>query len=185
MNKIIWFGVFFIFLLGACATQQKQTPEGYSDETQAKSFAEDPDIINNLEKELLKTLADSKVTTVHREGDLLSMSFQDILAFDPDSIELKPGLHLEVNLIASVLAKYPEATIRVEGHTDNHGSQKHNLKLSEQRAVKVRNLLFDLNVGNRWIEAVGYGESKPISSNDTEEGRSMNRRVEIKLEPLL
>lgn len=69
--------------------------------------------------------------------------------------------------------------IEIEGHTDNKGSHEYNVKLSTQRAEIVRQYLLNKNVQPFRVKAIGYGEDKPIAENDTEEGRSINRRVEF------
>jgi OOP family OmpA-OmpF porin len=73
---------------------------------------------------------------------------------------------------------YPNMTIRIEGHTDNVGSDTYNQKLSEDRARAVFTYLQSKNMGNR-ASSIGYGESKPIATNETDEGRAQNRRVEF------
>ena len=69
--------------------------------------------------------------------------------------------------------------MELAGHTDSVGSEAYNQQLSQRRAESVRNYLLDLGVDPDQLTAVGYGESKPIRSNDTEEGRERNRRVEF------
>jgi outer membrane protein OmpA-like peptidoglycan-associated protein len=99
--------------------------------------------------------------------------------FDYDSDRLKPGAYNELNRITNVLNQYPQTTILVEGHTDSRGSDQYNQQLSERRAQSVKNALVQQGVDPRRIEAVGYGESQPISSSD-----AMNRRVNIVINPV-
>jgi outer membrane protein OmpA-like peptidoglycan-associated protein len=139
--------------------------------------------VDNLERDLRQAVAASEAATVSREGDHLAVTFQGDVTFDKGSAIVKPGLHAEINRLARVLAQYPEAVIRVEGHTDSKGSAENNMKLSLARAESVRNLLFKQGVGNRWIEIAGFGETRPIAENDTEAGRQRNRRVEIMIFP--
>jgi outer membrane protein OmpA-like peptidoglycan-associated protein len=70
------------------------------------------------------------------------------------------------------------ARIRVSGHTDNLGNPKKNQALSEARAKSVRDYLMARGIDGSRIEAVGYGDQQPVASNDTEEGRQQNRRIE-------
>lgn len=83
--------------------------------------------------------------------------------------------------LASLLAAHPEARIRVEGHTDSRGDDRANLSLSEARAQSVASELARLGVDAGRIQAVGYGESRPLAGNDTEADRRRNRRVEIRV----
>ena len=81
------------------------------------------------------------------------------------------------------MVKYPQTSILVEGHTDSTGSDAYNQQLSERRANSVRKLLVQRGVQEQRITILGYGESRPIATNATPEGRQMNRRVEIRINP--
>jgi outer membrane protein OmpA-like peptidoglycan-associated protein len=81
--------------------------------------------------------------------------------------------------LATVLNKYPDTDILVEGDTDATGSAEYNVALSERRAQSVTNYLTSLSVASSRIGMVGLGETNPVASNDTEYGRQQNRRVEI------
>ena len=81
--------------------------------------------------------------------------------------------------LATNFQRYPDETVSVEGHTDNVGSPEYNQGLSERRAYSVRDYLASQGVTPSRISAIGYGEARPKSSNDTPEGRQLNRRVEI------
>ena len=79
---------------------------------------------------------------------------------------------------------YPKATITVEGHTDSYGSDAANQKLSTKRADAVREyLLASGNIEPTLVRATGFGETKPIASNETKEGRRKNRRIDIVIHP--
>lgn len=135
------------------------------------------------EQEMRQALADSEAAAVRREGNLLTIALKGDLTFETDSTTVKPGLHKELDRIANVMVQYPQTLIRVEGHTDNSGSEEHNQDLSERRAGNVRNLLVMRGVAFDRIEVIGYGEALPVAANRTESGRQMNRRVEIKVAP--
>ncbi|MBD3810556.1 MAG: OmpA family protein, partial [Sulfuricurvum sp.] len=85
--------------------------------------------------------------------------------------------------IANVMVKYPETKIEVQGHTDSIGDNNTNLSLSQLRAQSVTSYLTAKGVDSNRIRSVGFGETMPIASNDTAEGREKNRRVEIKIIP--
>ncbi len=81
---------------------------------------------------------------------------------------------------------FPESRVRVEGHTDSHGTDAANLKLSSERAQAVRQyLVANMGMDISRIEAVGYGESRPVATNETAEGRARNRRIDVVITPNL
>ncbi len=140
-------------------------------------------MMDNQEKEMRAVLAQSEAAAVTREGNLLSVTFKGDVTFDTNSAELRPGLYNEINRVAGVLNQYPDTLIRVEGHTDSRGSYEYNMDLSRRRADNVKTLLVMRGVAENRIEVVGYGETMPVATNDTEAGRQKNRRVEIRIAP--
>jgi len=102
----------------------------------------------------------------------------DIL-FDFNSYALRSESKSTLQNLADNFRKYPDEQISVEGHTDAVGSLEANQRLSEQRADTVRNYLVDQGVSGTRISSIGYGETRPKATNDTPEGRQLNRRVEI------
>ncbi|MGA2295937.1 MAG: OmpA family protein [FCB group bacterium] len=101
--------------------------------------------------------------------------------FDYNLSELKEESFPELNRIIKFLNNNPNVEIEIAGHTDNVGSSAFNIKLSEDRAKAVADYFFKNNVNQKRVKYKGYGESKPIASNDTEEGKQLNRRVEFKI----
>lgn len=140
-------------------------------------------MMDNQEQEMRTALAASEATAVRREGDLLAIMFKGDLTFATNSAEVKPGLYPELDRIAAILNQYPQTLIRIEGHTDSTGTEAYNQDLSERRAGAVKNLLIQRNVQGSRMQAIGFGKTMPIASNDTESGRQMNRRVELKIAP--
>ncbi len=102
--------------------------------------------------------------------------------FEYDRAELKPNTQriLREEVVA-LMNQEPDLTVRVEGHTDSHGSDAYNQGLSKRRANSVKDFLVGDGIAASRITAIGYGESRPAASNDTAEGRARNRRVEIKV----
>jgi OOP family OmpA-OmpF porin len=120
---------------------------------------------------------------VLREGNdivirLVGLNFPSAKAtLDPQSFGLLTKVRNAINA-------FPEATISILGHTDSHGSDEKNLQLSTERAEAVKQyLLANSKFVASQIQAIGYGESKPIASNETAEGRAANRRVEVVIHP--
>ena len=101
----------------------------------------------------------------------------DRVGFEPDSATLTPDSRTELSGIASILNAYPNVHLKIGGYTDNSGDPTDNLTLSRARATSVRDTLVSMGVPADRLEAEGYGETNPIASNDTEEGRAENRRV--------
>ncbi len=106
------------------------------------------------------------------------------LAFEPGSAEPRAGYERVLERAAALIRLYPEAPVRIEGHTDSVGPAERNRLLSLQRARRVRQLLAEhYGIDSRRIEVLGVGEARPIASNDTPEGRARNRRIELWLHP--
>ena len=107
-----------------------------------------------------------------------SVSAEVVIEFDFDSHELRTSEYGDVRRIAEFMREHPRADAVIEGHTDSMGSDRYNQKLSEERAQAVLNRLVDAEgIARSRITALAFGESRPIASNDTEEGRQRNRRV--------
>jgi outer membrane protein OmpA-like peptidoglycan-associated protein len=101
------------------------------------------------------------------------------LFFDFGKSDLRPESFPELDRAVDFLNKYPSITIEVGGHTDNVGSDGDNKKLSQERAKSVENYLLKKSISAARLQSAGYGESKPVTKNDTDENRQMNRRVEF------
>jgi outer membrane protein OmpA-like peptidoglycan-associated protein len=112
------------------------------------------------------------------EGEIDVRLTSDIL-FDVDSWSLRPESRATLRDLATNFQRYPDNLIDVEGHTDSTGTTAHNQTLSENRAGSVRDYLIAEGVPGRNVTARGYGESQPKATNETPEGRQLNRRVEI------
>jgi outer membrane protein OmpA-like peptidoglycan-associated protein len=103
--------------------------------------------------------------------------------FDFDKAQVKEASYGDIKNLADFLTQYPQTTTVVEGHTDSVGTDAYNQRLSERRAAAVRSVLVDqYGVAGTRVNAVGYGESRPVADNATEAGRAINRRVEAEVE---
>jgi len=121
---------------------------------------------------------------VSRDGDVIKLNLPDGVTFDFAKYDLKPQFYPALNTIASTLKEYNQTIVEVSGHTDSVGSDAANQTLSERRANSVANYLIGQGVQPARFEVVGMGERYPVASNDTDSGRALNRRVEIRLLPL-
>ena len=98
--------------------------------------------------------------------------------FDNDKSLVKPNYYPEVKRVADFMARHPEVSGTIEGHTDSNASDSYNLKLSQRRVDAVKQILIDkFGIESSRLNAIGYGESRPIATNATAEGRQQNRRV--------
>ncbi|MFN8358200.1 MAG: OmpA family protein [Spirosomataceae bacterium] len=99
--------------------------------------------------------------------------------FEYAKATLQAESYPELNRLVEMLTKSPKMTLEIAGHTDDKGTDENNLKLSQERAESVRNYLLSKGVAPARLQAKGYGESKPMVANDTDENRQKNRRVEF------
>ena len=116
-------------------------------------------------------------------GEAILVNLPDGVTFDVGSSTLKPAFRDTLSTVADSLVTYPNSLVDVYGHTDSTGSDAFNQTLSERRAQTVANYLQSQGVSSARIRWQGFGETLPIASNDTAEGRAQNRRVEIKIIP--
>lgn len=112
-------------------------------------------------------------------GEGWELSIADRLLFDLDSVELKPGMQVTVARVADSLLRVGIDAARVEGHTDASGASTYNAGLSESRASAVAAAMQGRGFGAANLALRGWGETRPIADNESEEGRAQNRRVVI------
>lgn len=119
------------------------------------------------------------IDVTRTDEDELKVTVRNEILFDFDSAALRSTSRDELREMADVFNRYGDTTIVVAGHTDSTGSTSYNQRLSERRASAVSNYLEDLGVSGHRLDAYGYGESRPKTSNDSASGRQRNRRVEL------
>lgn len=130
----------------------------------------------------LRSALDSQVT-ITNTGDRLIVSFPEAILFASGSFTVRPGLNDDMFALAQSLDRYPQSTIQIVGHTDSDGDAASNQILSERRANAVADVLLNQGVPFNRVRTFGRGESQPIASNFTPEGKAQNRRVEIVILP--
>lgn len=140
-----------------------------------------------LEQSLEKEIRDKQVRLEMQEKGLVITFVSEVL-FDSGKANLRPESLNSLNKVAKILVEnVPENNIGIEGHTDNepikHSKWKSNWELSAHRALSVLEHLESRGVDSKRLSASGYGEYQPVASNDTAEGRKLNRRVEIVILP--
>ena len=131
------------------------------------------------QQEELKQVPGMQNVQVNEKEQTINAALQILFKVNSDVID--SGEARKLDDLAAVFAKYPENILVIEGHTDSDGSEEYNQKLSEKRAKSVENFLRGKNINIASLSSVGYGESRPVASNDTSAGKSANRRVELKI----
>jgi len=145
--------------------------------------------MDSQKKDLEKVLAPEvqsgaiNIARVDQNNLLITMTAQT--AFDFDSTSIKPGFHSTMDKIANVLVRYGKTHLTVVGHTDNVGTNQYNQTLSERRSGAVADYLRTKGVIPQRLVSMGQGENSPRATNANEEGRRLNRRVEIVVEPIV
>lgn len=138
--------------------------------------------MDRQQAELRRELAGSGVE-VERRGDDIVLNMPSDVTFGVDQSDVQSRFYPVLDDIAATLSRYPQTLIDVAGHADSTGADAYNQALSERRASSVASYLVSRGVLQDRLYVVGYGESRPIASNATEQGRAQNRRVEITVRP--
>ncbi len=127
------------------------------------------------------TIANNGCPEITEEDEeRLSLAAQSV-NFETNSARLTPESREILNEVATLLQRYSTYNVRIEGHTDNTGSASYNQKISEQRAKACYDYLITRGISSSRMSYVGYGEERPIATNDTAAGRETNRRVAFEL----
>ncbi len=116
---------------------------------------------------------------VERVGESIRVIFDSGILFSTGSSTITATSRNNIEQLARILNRYSDTNIVIEGHTDDIGSEATNQLLSERRAESVATLLKVYGVSGSRVSPVGYGETRPVSTNETETGRRLNRRVEV------
>ena len=161
----------------ARAAAQAQQQSAQAEMEKARKAAEQAEAEKaDLRARLLSLLNTILQTRDSARGLIVNMS--DVL-FDTGSYTLKPGAREKLAKISGILLAHPGLTLQIEGHTDSVGSDEYNQQLSERRAGSVQDFLVQQGVAAASVTAIGFGKTEPVASNDTSEGRQLNRRVEL------
>jgi outer membrane protein OmpA-like peptidoglycan-associated protein len=122
--------------------------------------------------------------SVTRNGNDLILNMPGNITFKTASADLNANFYQVLDSVTLVLKEFDKTLIDVEGHTDSDGSDSYNMQLSQQRAGSVGAYLQSHGVNPQRIVTVGVGEARPVASNATADGKQLNRRVELKLQPI-
>jgi outer membrane protein OmpA-like peptidoglycan-associated protein len=122
--------------------------------------------------------------SVTRMGDNITLNMPSNITFALNSADLNGQFYNALDGVSMVLKEYDKTVIEVAGHTDSSGSDQYNQALSQRRAQSVAGYLSSHGVKSQRLITVGAGESHPVASNDNEQGRAANRRVELTIVPI-
>ncbi|RFF32240.1 OmpA family protein [Wenzhouxiangella sediminis] len=139
--------------------------------------------MDRQEAELRRQLEGSGVS-VTRRGNEIILNMPGNVTFDLDSASLRSEFFEVLNSVALVLDEYEKTVLVIDGHTDSTGPRDYNMALSERRAEAVGDYLVAQGIDPVRLATYGYGPDHPVASNETEEGRQANRRVELTLMPV-
>jgi outer membrane protein OmpA-like peptidoglycan-associated protein len=134
---------------------------------------------NYMDRQAEEMKKDLKNAKIERIGEGIKITFDSGILFDVDKADLRTEARSNIANLSKILNKYPDTNILIEGHTDSTGSFEHNQVLSERRAQSVADFAATTGVVTSRIQTKGYGETQPVASNATKEGRQENRRVEV------
>lgn len=135
------------------------------------------------EAKLRKQLRDTGVS-VEREGNNINLIMPGHITFASNSPNINASFYAVLDSVALVLEEYDRTLVVVAGHTDSDGSHAYNKTLSHHRASSVSYYLSSRGVDEVRLETIGFGETRPVTNNDTSAGKQANRRVEITLLPV-
>ncbi len=139
--------------------------------------------MDNQEKKLRQQTAGTGINVV-RDGDNLILDLPSEVTFDVNSATINSQFGASLDKVSTTLAEFEQTYVDILGHTDSTGSDGYNQQLSERRADSVAVYLSGRGVNQARLATRGFGESQPRASNVTEEGRALNRRVEIRVVPV-
>ncbi|MEZ5817940.1 MAG: OmpA family protein [Hyphomicrobiaceae bacterium] len=154
----------------AAAQQAEEERRRAEAEERAKADADRLAKLTPTEKKKVVDFCQDALSRVVREG---------IINFNRASFDLDPASYPTLNKVADAANRCPALVVEIEGHTDSEGTPERNKRLSDRRANAVREYLSRAGVEPSRLEAIGYGETRPIAPNDTASGRAMNRRIEF------
>lgn len=133
-------------------------------------------------EEIAREIPNAEV--IHQEGEQgIVVNFSSKVLFGTDKSDLTANSKATINDLASILNKYPDTDLTIQGHTDSTGPEAYNQTLSEKRAQSVADYLKMQGVTAERLTSIGFGETQPVADNSTNDGRAENRRVSFVIVP--
>jgi outer membrane protein OmpA-like peptidoglycan-associated protein len=134
---------------------------------------------NYMDKQADEMARDIEGAKIERVGEGIKITFDSGILFAVNSSTLEPSAKNNIGKLSVILNKYSDTNILVTGHTDYDGTEQYNQTLSEGRAKSVSNYAMSRGINYNRLSVIGLGEGEPVASNETAEGKRLNRRVEI------
>lgn len=134
---------------------------------------------NYMDRQAAEIRRDVQGAQVERVGEGIRVVFDSGILFSTGSSTINSSSRYNIEKLARIMNNYKDTNVVIEGHTDTVGNEATNQTLSERRAESVGSLLRAYGVSGSRISSVGYGETRPVATNETEAGRRLNRRVEV------
>lgn len=138
--------------------------------------------MQNQEEKLRQQTAGTGVE-VTRQDDNVILNMPGHVTFSTDSAQITPAFYSTLDQVTATINEYRDTQVQIAGHTDSTGSDSYNQQLSERRAQAVASYFLGRGIAGNRVSTIGYGEARPVASNETADGRQQNRRVEIILSP--
>jgi outer membrane protein OmpA-like peptidoglycan-associated protein len=136
------------------------------------------------QEQKLRMQLENTGVSVTRNGDNIILNMPGNVTFNTDSAMIKGSFYDVLSSVVIVVKEFDKTLIEIAGHTDSTGSDQYNQNLSEKRSASVGQYFMAQGIDRMRIMTMGYGESRPIADNTTDQGRQLNRRVELTLVPL-
>ncbi|QBX99865.1 OmpA family protein [Rhodophyticola sp. CCM32] len=140
-------------------------------------------MLDRQARDLRSSMANDQIR-IDNTGEELVVTMPEGILFAVDSAAIRASLQSDIRALARNLQQYPDTTVDVVGHTDDTGSASYNQDLSTRRAGAVAGVILEQGVAPYRVRSYGRGETAPVASNSTPEGRQLNRRVEIIIRPV-
>jgi OOP family OmpA-OmpF porin len=157
-------------------------PEGFQYKISVFKFGEDFNFERPLDiPNIIGAIKYSKVLKIKLVTEYIRVYKLENVYFDFDKANLKKESFPALEILLKELIQKPAMRIEIAGHTDNKGSLEYNIRLSQQRSDAVVDWLVQKGIDNNRLLPKGYGETQPVASNDTEDGRTKNRRTEVRI----
>ncbi|TVR14544.1 MAG: OmpA family protein [Balneolaceae bacterium] len=133
----------------------------------------------NMDEKAKELEEEMEGVTVQRVEEGIAVSFDSGILFDFDSSTLRQEGNNNLRKLAKIINRDEDTTLMIVGHTDSRGAEDYNMRLSERRAESASRYMIAQGVSSSRIQIVGRGELEPLSENETDAGRQLNRRVEV------